>query len=201
MNFASYMFKPNKLPTVHVSQYTSANRQMSLPSKADDDPTVTIPWLLNPEWRTSYNSEAIRMRASQPPGEAIKSIHEDFQYLQSEFFCPHSLEFEDGEPIMDGDYVQILAFKRECSALLEELRGLGVPKQYRDQCSREISTISTAVQELDSWVEEQRALALAEEGQMARERAEQDKIKLEQNSRGLGPTVLRYVSSIFSSPA
>ncbi|KAG8683331.1 hypothetical protein FRC08_014339 [Ceratobasidium sp. 394] len=193
------MFKSNKPPTVHVSQYISVNRQMSLPSKADDDSTVTIPWLLNPEWRTSYNSEAVRMRASQSSGEAIKSIHEDFQYLQSEFFCPHSLGFENGEPIMDGDYVQILAFKRECSALLRELRGLGAPKQYRDQCSREISTISTAVQELDSWVEEQRALALAEGEQMARERAEQDQIKLEQSSRGLGPTVLRSQQASYAS--
>ncbi|KAG9084830.1 hypothetical protein FRC06_003879, partial [Ceratobasidium sp. 370] len=136
---------------------------MSLPSEADDDPIVTIPWLLSPEWRASYNGDAIRMRASQSPEEAIKSIHKDFRCLQADFFRPHSLQFNNGEPVIDGEYVEVLGFKRECNALVEELRGLRVPEQYQDQCSKEISTISKAVQEIDSWVEEQRVSALAEE--------------------------------------
>ncbi|KAG8740627.1 hypothetical protein FRC10_004085 [Ceratobasidium sp. 414] len=193
MDFVSYIFKTDKPPAVHISQYTSSNRQMSiLCGVDDDDPGVTIPWLLSPGWRASYKGDTIRTRASQLPGEAIKSIHQDFQYLQSDFFCPRSLEFKDGKPVVDRGYVEILGFKRECNALVAELRGLRVSEQYQDQRSKEISAVSKAVQEIDSWVEEQRTLALAEEEQVAREAAEKDKIKLEQDYRSLGPTILRF---------
>ncbi|KAG9127734.1 hypothetical protein FRC07_010346 [Ceratobasidium sp. 392] len=193
MDFTSRMFGANRPPKVHISQYTSANRQMSLPPDVDNNPGVTIPWLLSPKWHTSGQGNTIRTQASQSPQVAIKTIHSHFQALQLDFFCPYSLEFKNGEPIVDSSYVEVLQYQRECSALLVELRGLRVPEEFQDQHSEETAAISKAVQEIDNWVEGQRVLALAMEERMMKEIAEQRRMQLEQNSQGIGSTISWFV--------
>ncbi|KAG8678831.1 hypothetical protein FRC09_019503 [Ceratobasidium sp. 395] len=173
---------------------------MSLPTaETDGYPSATIPWLLNPQWEASLKDRTTRLRTPQPPREIIRRVHDNFQDVRSGFFRPLSLNFKDGKPIMDEDYVEILRFKRECGALVAELRELRAPEEYQDQCSREISAITDAVEEIDSWVDEQRVLALAEEDEMAKFIAERRRMALERGNRGFGATALWFVNAAFSS--
>ncbi|KAG8764089.1 hypothetical protein FRC12_008277 [Ceratobasidium sp. 428] len=173
---------------------------MSFPTaEADEYLSATIPWLLNPQWEASLKDRTTRLRISQSPREIIRRVHDNFRDVRSGFFRPLSLNFKDGKPIMDEDYVEILRFKRECGALMAELRELRAPEEYQDQCSREISAIADAVEEIDSWFEEQRAIALAEEDELAQFIAERRGMALERGNRGFGATVLWFVNAAFSS--
>jgi hypothetical protein len=189
------MFRSNKKPAINVSQYTSADRQMSIPFNMDNGSDVTIPWLLNPEWSAADPDYGAKKRLTQPPKEAIKSIYNQFQSLKWEFFCPRSMEFEDaskGVPAMDRGTVEVFHFKRQCEALLVELKTLRVPEEDRDEYSKVVLMIHKAVEELDTWVEEQRVKAVAE----AAAQAEKNKIAEEEeaNSSSAGCIISWFVS-------
>ncbi|CEL59246.1 hypothetical protein RSOLAG1IB_03179 [Rhizoctonia solani AG-1 IB] len=119
-------------PVIKVSQYTSPNRQMSLPASENElGADATLPWLLSPKWTPSELALS-RKRSTKPPKEALAEISKLYLLLQPQFDYP-SLQFEDGEPVMTEPYAETQHHLTKLQELLDDLEALKVSREDEDR--------------------------------------------------------------------
>ncbi|KAF8709504.1 hypothetical protein RHS03_03295, partial [Rhizoctonia solani] len=151
-------FAPSQ-PEIEVSQYTSPNRQMSLPTAPEggSNPDVTVPWLLSPNW--APNELALsRKRFTKPPKEALTDMAHLYLALQSEFYYP-SLRFEDGEPMMTESYAETQHYLMKLQELLDELEALKVVGEDEARKTRLTDEIKRASASVKEWIEKEKIKA------------------------------------------
>ncbi|KAL5637203.1 hypothetical protein ACGC1H_001000 [Rhizoctonia solani] len=146
-------------PDIKVTQYTSPNRQMSLPPTTEPEttPDVTVPWLLSPKWSPSESAWS-RRRSVKPPKEILVKLSNAYLFLQSEFIYP-SLRFEDGEPVITESYVEMQHRVMKLEGLLDELEALKVSEAEDTGKTKLIVEIRRAIEAVDVWVEQERVKA------------------------------------------
>ncbi|CAE6422518.1 unnamed protein product [Rhizoctonia solani] len=146
-------------PGIKVTQYTSPNRQMSLPPTTELEPTpdVTVPWLLSPKWSPSEPVWSKR-RPVKPAKETLAEMTSTYLFLQSEFIYP-SLRFEDGEPVINESYVEMQHYVMKLQGLLDELEALKVSEAEATGKTKLMVEIRRAIERVEAWVEQERVKA------------------------------------------
>ncbi|CAE6365955.1 unnamed protein product [Rhizoctonia solani] len=149
----------SRQPDIKVSQYASPNRQMSLPTAPEDEPSpdVTLPWLLSPNWSPSELALS-RKLLTKPPKEALTEISNLYILLQSQFYYP-SLRFKDGEPAMTESYAETQHYTMKLEGLLDELGALKISGKDEAHKRRLANEIRGAVASVKAWIEQEKVKA------------------------------------------
>ncbi|KAF8759523.1 hypothetical protein RHS01_02148 [Rhizoctonia solani] len=133
-------FAPSQ-PEIEFSQYTSPNRQMSLPTAPEG----------------GSNPMSLK-RFTKPPKEALTDMAHLYLALQSQFYYP-SLRFEDGEPMMTESYAETQHYLMKLQELLDELEALKVVGEDEARKTRLTDEIKRASASVKEWIEKEKIKA------------------------------------------
>ncbi|KAH7344103.1 hypothetical protein B0J17DRAFT_765230 [Rhizoctonia solani] len=164
-------------PDIKVTQYTSPNRQMSLPSASEPGsaPDVTVPWLLSPKWSPSELAWS-RKQSTKLPREALEEIFNSYLFLQTEFDYP-SLRFESGEPVMNESYAETQHQMIKLQELLSESEALIVSEADEANKTTLVNEIRRAIAGMNGWIEQERLKAQKFEEKLQSLLAEEERLR------------------------